>query len=94
MQRYEMFIDGESRKPGADVWTSDIGRAFRMSDRIRSGTVRVNTYRAVSYLMPFGGFKDSGIGRQNGIGAITAYLEDKSVWINTGAATGNPFVLR
>ncbi|MFI1506237.1 aldehyde dehydrogenase [Streptomyces sp. NPDC020597] len=79
---------------GAGVWTSDIGRAFRMADRIRSGTVWVNTYRAVSYLTPFGGFKDSGIGRENGIGAVTAYLEDKSVWINTGAATGNPFVLR
>ncbi|MGY0055483.1 aldehyde dehydrogenase [Streptomyces sp. LZ34] len=79
---------------GAGVWTSDIGRAFRMADRIRSGTVWVNTYRAVSYLAPFGGFKDSGIGRENGIGAISAYLEDKSVWINTGAPTGNPFVLR
>jgi len=43
---------------GAGVWTSDIGRAFRMSERIRSGTVWVNTYRAVSYLAPFGGFKD------------------------------------
>ncbi|MFF4806477.1 aldehyde dehydrogenase [Streptomyces sp. NPDC002144] len=79
---------------GAGVWTSDISRAFRMADRIRSGTVWVNTYRAVSYLAPFGGFKDSGIGRENGIGAITSYLEDKSVWINTGAPTGNPFVLR
>ncbi|MBZ3906374.1 aldehyde dehydrogenase [Streptomyces griseiscabiei] len=79
---------------GAGVWTGDIGRAFRMADRIRSGTVWVNTYRAVSYLAPFGGFKDSGIGRENGIGAITSYLEDKSVWINTGAPAGNPFVLR
>ncbi len=79
---------------GAGVWTSDIGRAFRMADRIRSGTVWVNTYRAVSYLAPFGGFKDSGIGRENGIAAITAYLDDKSVWINTGARVGNPFVLR
>lgn len=79
---------------GAGLWTSDIGRAFRMADRIRSGTIWVNTYRAVSYLAPFGGFKDSGIGRENGIGAVTAYLEDKSVWINTGAPTGNPFVLR
>ncbi|WP_246113492.1 aldehyde dehydrogenase [Streptomyces montanus] len=79
---------------GAGVWTSDIGRAFRMADHIRSGTVWVNTYRAVSYLAPFGGFKDSGIGRENGIAAVTAYLEDKSVWINTGAPTGNPFVLR
>ncbi|MFF4507046.1 aldehyde dehydrogenase family protein [Streptomyces sp. NPDC001401] len=79
---------------GAGVWTSDIGRAFRMADRIRSGTVWVNTYRAVSYLAPFGGFKDSGLGRENGIAALTSYLEDKTVWINTGAPTGNPFVLR
>ncbi|MEU1799549.1 aldehyde dehydrogenase [Streptomyces sp. NPDC019937] len=79
---------------GAGVWTRDIGRAFRMAERVHSGTLWVNTYRAVSYLAPFGGVKDSGIGRENGIGAITAYLEDKSVWINTGAPTGNPFVLR
>lgn len=79
---------------GAGVWTSDIGRAFRMSDRIHSGTVWVNTYRAVSFLAPFGGVKDSGIGRENGISAITEYLEDKTVWINTGAPTANPFVLR
>ncbi|NKE63518.1 aldehyde dehydrogenase, partial [Lentzea sp. PSKA42] len=79
---------------GAGAWTSSIGRAFRMAQRIRSGTVWVNTYRAVSYLTPFGGVKDSGIGRENGIDAIHAYLEDKCVWINTGAATGNPFVLR
>ncbi|USX56605.1 aldehyde dehydrogenase [Lentzea sp. HUAS12] len=79
---------------GAGVWTSDIARAFRMAQRIRSGTVWVNTYRAVSYLAPFGGVKDSGIGRENGIGAVHAYLEDRCVWINTGAETGNPFVLR
>ncbi|MFI0820073.1 aldehyde dehydrogenase [Streptomyces sp. NPDC021098] len=79
---------------GAGVWTRDIGRAFRMAERVHSGTLWVNTYRAVSYLAPFGGVKDSGIGRENGIGAITSYLEDKSVWINTGAPTGNPFVLR
>ncbi|KWE18299.1 carnitine dehydratase [Burkholderia cepacia] len=79
---------------GAGVWTSDIGRAFRMSERIQSGTVWVNTYRAVSYLSPFGGYKDSGLGRENGIDAIQEYFQTKSVWINTGAATGNPFVLK
>jgi aldehyde dehydrogenase (NAD+) len=79
---------------GAGVWTTDIGRAFRMADRITSGTVWVNTYRAVSYMAPFGGFKDSGLGRENGIGAVGEYLEDKTVWINTGAAVGNPFVMR
>lgn len=79
---------------GAGVWTSDMGRAFRMAEAIESGTVWVNTYRAVSYMMPFGGVKDSGLGRENGISAVHDYLETKSVWINTGAPTGNPFVLR
>ncbi|PLZ00011.1 carnitine dehydratase [Burkholderia sp. WAC0059] len=79
---------------GAGVWTSDIGRAFRVSARIESGTVWVNTYRAVSYLSPFGGYKDSGLGRENGIHAIDEYLQTKSVWINIGAPNGNPFVLR
>lgn len=79
---------------GAGVWTADIGRAFRMSARIQSGTVWVNTYRAVSYMSPFGGYKDSGSGRENGIDAIHEYLQVKSVWINTGAATGNPFTMR
>ena len=79
---------------GAGVWTSDIGRAFRMSERIQAGTVWVNTYRAVSFMSPFGGYKDSGLGRENGMDAIREFLQVKSVWINSGAATGNPFVMR
>ena len=79
---------------GSGVWTSDIGRAIRMSERIQAGTVWVNTYRAVSYLSPFGGYKDSGLGRENGMDAVREYLQVKSVWINAGAATGNPFVMR
>jgi aldehyde dehydrogenase (NAD+) len=79
---------------GAGVWTRDIGRAIRMSEKIQAGTVWVNTYRAVSYMSPFGGYKDSGIARENGAQAIYEYLQLKSVWINTGAATGNPFVMR
>jgi acyl-CoA reductase-like NAD-dependent aldehyde dehydrogenase len=79
---------------GAGVWTADIGRAFRMSERIQSGTVWINTYRAVSFMSPFGGYKDSGIGRENGMDAIQEYLQTKSVWINTGAATANPFMMR
>jgi aldehyde dehydrogenase (NAD+) len=79
---------------GAGVWTRDIGRAIRMSEKIQAGTVWVNTYRAVSYMSPFGGYKDSGVARENGEQAIYEYLQLKSVWINTGAATGNPFVMR
>ena len=76
------------------VWTQDMGRAFRMAERIQSGTVWVNTYRAVSYMSPFGGYKHSGMGRENGIDAVGEYLQRKSVWINIGAATGNPFIIR
>jgi len=79
---------------GSGVWTRDIGRAFRMSERIDAGTVWVNTYRAVSFMSPFGGYKNSGIGRENGAQAIDEYLQTKSVWVNTGAATANPFVMR
>lgn len=78
----------------AAVWTKDIGRALRMSEKLQAGTVWVNTYRAVSFMAPFGGYKDSGLGRENGIDAICEYLQVKSVWINSGAVTGNPFVLR
>lgn len=79
---------------GAGVWTRDMARAFRMSARLQAGTVWVNTYRAVSYMSPFGGYKDSGLGRENGMAAIEAYLQTKSVWINTGASVANPFVIR
>ncbi|ACL61547.1 aldehyde dehydrogenase [Methylobacterium nodulans] len=78
----------------AGVWTTDMRRAIRMSDRLRAGTVWVNTYRAVSVLMPFGGYKRSGIGRENGLSAIDEYLQTKSVWINLAEETPDPFVMR
>ncbi len=78
----------------AGVWTSDIGRAIRMSERIEAGTVWVNCYRAVSFMAPFGGYKRSGIGRESGQEAIGAYLQTKSVWIDTSGQTANPFILR
>jgi aldehyde dehydrogenase (NAD+) len=78
----------------AGVWTSDMGRALRMADRLRVGTVWVNTYRALSYTTPFGGYKRSGIGRENGIEAIKQYCEVKSVWIATETSTANPFVMK
>ena len=66
-----------------------------MSRALKAGTVWVNTYRAISYMMPFGGMKNSGIGRENGKDMIHEYLETKSVWINTSEeAPANPFVMR
>ena len=79
----------------AGVWTEDIGRAIRVSKAIKAGTVWVNTYRAVSYMMPFGGMKYSGLGRESGIESIRGYLETKSTWISYAqGAPANPFVLR
>jgi aldehyde dehydrogenase (NAD+) len=78
----------------AGVWTQSINRAINVSNSIRAGTVWVNTYRAVSFLSPFGGYKQSGLGRENGIEAIREYLQTKSVWISTAADVPNPFVMR
>ena len=78
----------------AGLWTSSIRRALTVSERLEAGTVWVNTYRAISYLSPFGGYKRSGIGRENGLDAIHEYLQTKSVWIDTSESTPNPFVIR
>jgi (Z)-2-((N-methylformamido)methylene)-5-hydroxybutyrolactone dehydrogenase len=79
----------------AGVWTRDIGRALRMTKALRAGMVWVNTYRAYSYMVPVGGMKQSGLGRESGIEAINEYFETKSVMIAAGAAApANPFVQR
>jgi aldehyde dehydrogenase (NAD+) len=79
----------------AGVWTQNVGRAHRMAEAIEAGTVWVNTYRAVSPLSPFGGYKRSGLGRENGIDGIRDYLRVKSVWIDTsGGEFPSPFTMR
>jgi len=78
----------------AGVWTQNMRRAFTMAERLQAGTVWVNTYRAVSYLSPFGGYKRSGIGRESGQDMIYEYLQTKSVWISTASEVPNPFVMR
>ena len=78
----------------AGVWTQDMRRALVMADRLQAGTVWVNTYRAVSYLSPFGGYKRSGIGRESGQEMIMEYMQTKSVWISTATDVPNPFVIR
>jgi aldehyde dehydrogenase (NAD+) len=75
------------------VWTGDMRRALRMVDGLKVGTVWVNTYRAVSFMAPFGGRGRSGFGRENGIHAIDEYLQAKSVWIGT-TPMANPFAMR
>lgn len=76
------------------VWTESMRTALTCSERLRSGTVWVNTYRAISYLSPFGGMKSSGLGRESGMEAIDHYLQTKSVWLSTATHVANPFVMR
>ena len=77
----------------AGVWTRDMKRALTMANRLQAGTVWINTYRAVSFMSPFGGYKASGLGRENGMEAIDAYLQTKCVWLSTATEVPNPFVM-
>ena len=80
---------------GAGVFTQNIARAHRVSERIRSGICWVNTYRAVSPIAPFGGFNQSGYGREAGMAAIEDYTRTRTTWINTSnEPMSNPFVMR
>jgi aldehyde dehydrogenase (NAD+) len=63
----------------AAVWTRDIKRGLRMAQRVKSGTLWLNTYQVLSPTTPFGGYKQSGIGRELGVHALDNYLETKSV---------------
>jgi aldehyde dehydrogenase (NAD+) len=78
----------------AGVWTQNMRRSLLMAERLQAGTVWVNTYRAVSYLSPFGGYKRSGIGRESGQEMIKDYMQVKSVWISTATEVPYPFILR
>jgi acyl-CoA reductase-like NAD-dependent aldehyde dehydrogenase len=78
----------------AGVWTHDIRRAHKMARALESGTVWINTYRALTFNSPFGGYKASGIGRQNGIEAVYQYLQTKSVWCELGDEVQDPFIMK
>ena len=77
------------------IFTRDVGRALRVSGAIRAGIVWVNTYRVVSPIAPFGGFKESGFGRESGMEAIYDYTRPKTVWLNTASEPiADPFVMQ
>ncbi|WP_311258467.1 aldehyde dehydrogenase family protein [Microbacterium sp. WCS2018Hpa-9] len=67
------------------VWTQDVGRAFRVARGIESGTISVNSNSSIRVQVPFGGFKQSGIGRELGMEGVRGFTEPKSVFISTGS---------
>jgi len=80
---------------GSGVFTENLARAHRVSARIRSGICWINTYRAVSPIAPFGGFSQSGYGREAGMDSILDYTRTRTTWINTSdKPMANPFVMR
>ncbi|WP_236791795.1 aldehyde dehydrogenase [Amycolatopsis sp. GM8] len=75
----------------AGIWTQNVQRAHRVAGRLRAGTVWINNYRKTSYATPFGGYKQSGLGRENGPDSLREYTEEKSVWVDTGQGVKDPF---
>jgi acyl-CoA reductase-like NAD-dependent aldehyde dehydrogenase len=65
------------------LWTRDLARAHRVAAALKSGVVWINTYDMFDPAAPFGGFKSSGFGRENGREVIEAYTEVKAIWVDT-----------
>lgn len=74
----------------AGIWTSDLHRVRRLSRELEAGTVWVNSYRVMDRAVPFGGYKDSGLGRENGVEAMAEFTQLKSVVTDYGRAQ-SPF---
>ncbi len=76
------------------VYTSNLGRAMRVSKAVRAGIVFVNTYRLISPSAPFGGIKDSGYGKEAGIESIKEFTRIKTTWFNTSEKPiSDPFIM-
>lgn len=78
----------------AGVWTESLQRAMRVSRSIRAGTVWVNTYRAVAVQAPFGGFKESGFGRERGEVALDEFTSIRNVMIDFSNEERDPFAVK
>ena len=79
----------------AGIFTENNGIAMRVSKAVRAGIIFVNTYRLISPVAPFGGFKNSGFGRESGMEVIKDYSNIKTTWINTSTKEiDDPFIIR
>ena len=79
----------------AGIFSENSARSLRVARSVRAGIVWVNTYRVVSPIAEFGGFKGSGYGRESGFQAMYDYTRPKTIWLNTSdKSMSNPFVMR
>jgi aldehyde dehydrogenase (NAD+) len=79
------IANGTAYSLAAGVWSRDMGRAQRFVKRARAGTVWINTYGYTDVRLPWGGERDSGLGREHGTAAIDNFTEPKAVWMNLNA---------
>ena len=75
----------------AGIWSQDVGRIHRVANALKAGTVWVNTYRMLHYMLPYGGYKMSGMGRENGLEVLNHYTEVKTVVINLSEEVVDPW---
>ena len=75
------------------VWTNDIRLGHRVAGKLKAGTVWINAYRTLAPAVPFGGFKKSGSGRENGRIGLEEYTEVKSIWVELAGGGRDPFVI-
>ncbi|MFC4986862.1 aldehyde dehydrogenase [Saliphagus infecundisoli] len=77
----------------AGIWTEDHRQATRIANQLEAGTIWINEYRTLSYNAPFGGYKDSGLGRENGIEGLEEYQQTKTIWVDLSGEVDDPFKL-
>ncbi|WP_431236227.1 aldehyde dehydrogenase (plasmid) [Mycolicibacterium psychrotolerans] len=75
------------------VWTQNVQKAHRVAAKIKAGSVWINAYRTVAPGAPFGGYKSSGLGRENGLATMLEYTETKTVWVELTGVPRDPFTL-
>ncbi|MBN6205767.1 aldehyde dehydrogenase [Ralstonia pickettii] len=75
----------------AGLWTNDVRKAHRVADAIRAGIVWVNTYRKIHWAVPYGGFKMSGYGRENGLEVMDLYTESKAIMMDLNTSRKDPY---
>src|SRR4051812_4206151 len=76
------IANGTAYSLAAGVWSRDIGKLQRFAKRARAGTVWMNTYGYTDVRLPWGGERDSGLGREHGTAALDNFTEPKAVWMN------------